>query len=447
MPEAADTRRRAYTVTLIVIVCFFLGKDLLVLRSIDQGRDRDYYRWFRIAQAAADGEPLANPRGAGAVGLEDDEGHVTYYKLPPAFAVYVAPLGELPYKVYVLLYYRLSFAAGVAAFLLAMRLLHGRWLPENPAALILPLAVFVVFAHDDLHCGSNNLIVLAFIVGGLYLASRGCSAAGGLSLGMAVSLKAFPLAVVIGAALMRRWKLAAWSLAAAAVWTLLVPGLVRGFGPTWRDNVNWAQRVVVPYAQGREHVQWSEKGASVSNQALWGTVTRLVRDVNAAGQFGAPDDAGLKVNVLRLSARGAAAVFAGLVVLAAAAMAWAAWRGAAPPSRLRDGVDLGLACIFVLLLSPVAWTYFFTILLLPLAVAGLLIARRPRRGPARLALAAYIATWPLMILSLWDGPRAVGVLTWVAILWFVVLLIVRRHLAAEPAEDNTPPVGTTTRSS
>ena len=38
-----------------------------------------------------------------------------------------------------------------------------------------------------------------------------------------------------------------------------------------------------------------------------------------------------------------------------------------------------------------------------------------------------------MILALFDLPRAYGALTWVAILWFVVLLVVRAHMTPADA--------------
>ena len=64
------------------------------------------------------------------------------------------------------------------------------------------------------------------------------------------------------------------------------------------------------------------------------------------------------------------AIFAGLVALAAAAIGFVCLRQRAPPTPLAWATDLAIASCFILVASPIAWTYFFSLLLAPLAVAA-----------------------------------------------------------------------------
>jgi hypothetical protein len=369
---------------------------------------RDYFRWHAIAQRVLEGKPVANPAGRLAVGLPDSQGEATYYKLPPAFATYIAPLGLMPYGLYVPVYYVLSVAAGAAAVAAVVRMLHGRVLPGNPWLLIVPVAGVLPFAMDDLHCGNNNLLVLAPLAWGLAWASRGARALGGLAVGLAVSLKAFPLAVLAVAGAQRRWSLVLWSLAGVVLWTLVVPAAIRGPQRAWDDNVAWFDRVPGPYVTAQDQVQWSVKGSTPSNQALWATAARLL-PADVAGPW---------------------ASRAVVAALLAAALAGAFWSAGATggASRLAHTCDAALASAFVLLASPIVWTYFYTLLLAPLA-AGAHVALQPAGPCRRMCRWALAVSVPLTILSLWPAARWLGSLTWLGVVWYAVMLVVRRRCA------------------
>jgi len=446
MNEPADPQPRrpgstAYRALLIAAVVIIVFKGAIVYRSIFvNDHHRDYYRWHRIARQGLEGGALAHPAGRGAIGVSDNVGENTFYKLPPAFAFYAMPLGALPYNVYVGVYYGLSVAAGAASLLLAMKCLHGVRAPTNPWLMILPLLLVAPYAWDDLHCGSNNLIVLVFLMAAAYWATRDRPSLGGLSLGMAVTLKTFPMAAVGALVLMRRWRLVAWALVGVVLWTLIVPGFFRGFDRTIAENRAWVDRVIAPYFEGAARVQWKSKGVSVSNQSLWGMVNRFTRPVNTLGKYA--EGGVLRVNFIELTAKQAAILFAGLLAAASAAMAWAAWAGRYPPDRRRRVValDCAIAMTFILLASPIAWTYFYTLLLLPAALAAHIAFAQRGRWPSKLSIAALAASVPICILALTKAARACGGLTWLALLWFAVLLILRRHAATalppEPAQDS-----------
>jgi len=442
-PSAAapsrDKAGTAYRIALVVLVAVFAVKGALVLRSTRRGKHRDYIRWHWVAVRALAGEPLADPPGT-VYETEGEEG-LKFYKLPPAFAVCIAPLGWLPYDAYVVVWYAGSVAAAAAAVLLTMKLLHGRCIPADPRALLLPVAGAAAFILDDVHNGTNNLHLLALLVLGFYLAWRKRPGLGGLSIGLAISWKAFPAAALPVLLLTRRWRLLMWSLVGTAVWTLTVPGAVRGYRRQWTETHAWYQRIIAPYAKGQKKRQWATQGLSKKNQSVHALTHRLLRKVDArsgaAEDYYKYTDAPFFVNLVSLPRGVVNAIFAGLVAVAAAAIGVVCLRGRAPPTRLVAATDLALASTFILIASPIAWTYFFALLLAPMSVgAYLLFAGGESPRLRRICAVACIAGVPLILGGLSTHARAVGSLTWLGILWFAVMLIVRGALreAAEPGE-------------
>ena len=154
---------KAYRIALVVLIVILAGKTVSVLLSVRRGSHRDYVRWYDAAVRVLEGEALAEAPGY-VIGTEGAEG-LRFYKLPPAFAVCIAPLGLLPYQVYVVVWCVGSVAAAAVALLLTMRLLYGRSLPEDPALLLVPLIGVFAFVMDDLHNGTNNLHLLALLGG------------------------------------------------------------------------------------------------------------------------------------------------------------------------------------------------------------------------------------------------------------------------------------------
>ncbi|MHC4718352.1 MAG: glycosyltransferase family 87 protein, partial [Planctomycetota bacterium] len=240
-----DVRKTVYRAMAVTVVAIALTKTALVQRSIGRGRHRDYFRWHRAGRMALAGEPLAHmPRDGKLIPTDEAAEPLKFYKLPPAFAVYVAPLALLPYRAYAAVWSLSSAAAAVLAVLLMTRMLHGRCLPANPMALALPAMGALPFVLDDMHCGTCNLHLLALVVLGAYWGWRGRSAAGGMAIGMAAACKAFPVAMLVALVVMRKWRLAAWGMIGTVVFTLAIPGALRGYGRQWDETVAWYRRIV-----------------------------------------------------------------------------------------------------------------------------------------------------------------------------------------------------------
>lgn len=470
---AAASNRKIYTLFLVVLAVAFLVKGALVLNSARRGKQRDYPRWHKIARCVLDDQPLADPLsrvtflqspttapaatqpqdapatepaptapaagqpdGAAGAGADDEPPAVhgdkglKFYKLPPAFAVYIAPFGLLSYWPYIVAWYLSSVLAYAVAVGLTMRLLHGRWLPADPRALIFPVLLTLPFAMDDVHNGTNNLHLLAMLVAGFYLASRKLNWAGGLAVGMAITWKAFPAAVLPVLLVTRRWRLLGWSLAATVLWTLVVPGLVRGYERQWQETGLWYQRIVGPYMRGARQRQWKTQGRSEKNQSTQALLHRLLRPVDAISGFPRGSehvsDAPLYVNLASLSRSAVNAAFVVVVLLLLVGAAAVGLPRRAPPTADAWAADASLACGFVLLASPIAWTYFFTLILVPAALAAK-AAHDPARSKRlrRLCVVAWVVSFPLMFSGLLDAARAVGALTLLAVLWYGVALACR----------------------
>ena len=113
-----------------------------------------------------------------STGVPDHLDKMNFFKLPPAYALAMAPLAKLPRELYAYIWFVMLVGSAVLCLLLALRMLYGRWLPADPWQMGLPALILLPFVWDDLHCGNNNLIVLAPLMGGAFLAARGWSTGG-----------------------------------------------------------------------------------------------------------------------------------------------------------------------------------------------------------------------------------------------------------------------------
>jgi hypothetical protein len=132
-------------------------------------------------------------------------------------------------------------------------------------------------------------------------------------------------------------------------------------------------------------------------------------------------------------------VLAAFGALGASFLAACGWRRPREPRR--QAVEYSLAIIVVLLVSALAWTYFFVMLLLPVAAALELLRRgeglsAASRWGLRLGVAAVVASVPL--LANWYA-RALGSVCWAALALYVGLALACRDLRRAEAEARGSP--------
>jgi hypothetical protein len=185
---------------------------------------------------------------------------------------------------------------------------------------------------------------------------------GGIYLAAAVLLKVFPVLLLAYFVWQRRWVFVASTLVAMAVGAFLLPAMVWG----WQRNLTylreWTSKVGAPSveseAERAENPLYSQLHSSYlpRNQSLKAVLARLTHQPNA------PYGAGV-----------------GAVMLVVTAVI--AWRQRADLNPL---LLLSAAVVWTLLISPVSWSHYFMLLLLPLTV---LLATQTL--PARIALIVF----------------------------------------------------------
>lgn len=184
-----------------------LGVVLLIGSGMSPGVKPDADAYWLAALRLRDGEPLYLPVAAYA-----DE--IDIYRYAPWFAYAWVPLTWLPQEVAYLVWRGILLAGAMAA---GVPLLRTR----TAAGFVLALLMVGLLASNNQAANVTPLIVGALAVA---LPTR----AGPVVLGLAGSLKIFPLLVVAGYVAERRWRDVAVTLGVAAILWLHV--LAFGFG-------------------------------------------------------------------------------------------------------------------------------------------------------------------------------------------------------------------------
>ncbi len=328
---------------LVLVTAAMIGKYL-------HQDTKDAPVWYDVGRRVLAGRPL--------VGL-------TSYRYPPTFAVLIAPLCALPFAGFFFVWYTANVALFFAALKQTARLTGGRaaW----PVAL-----VAAVYAVDNLFLGQTNLLVMVLLYGSFLYLLRGREWASGAPLGLSIAVKVFTLPVVFYLLYRRRWRAAASTVLSCLFFLLLFPAPVRGLRRNAREVREWGRRVVEPYLSQGKAGDWGQHALDFGNQSLQAVAHRwLTRvDANVAARRGAP----IYVNFVRLSeSQVNRVVLAAFALLALVFLAACGRR--APETKDREAAEYALVTIGLLLVSAIAWTYFFVMMLLPLAVAWRLVGR------------------------------------------------------------------------
>ena len=288
------------------------------------------------------------------------------FDYPPFAAVLVRPLALLSDSGALALWLWLSFACTVAgAVVVARTALPASW-PRTDIALLAALA-FAPATYNYWHGQMNPVIFLLLALAfRAWVQDRELSC--GVLLGLAAGIKLSPIVLVV-LLLRRRWWRGAAAMALTAVASVAVAVPLIGAA-----GVRSFFDAVLP-ALSRD-TGW------IYNQSLGGLISRATDH-----------------SVLRI---GATSSPLHLAVLAAgvAVLALAAWRvRAGRRDGAERGVEFGLGVVAMLLCASIAWYPHFTHLLIPIAAAAGLAARRGWRPERRLvrALAACLVVFGLLV--------------------------------------------------
>ncbi len=281
---------------------------------------------------------------------------------PPFDAVLFVPLTLLPYDVAALLWSVLSVLFYFFSGYVLLREL-GLALARHWLVLLIGLALCWYPFQVHIALGQWSILVTTCLILSWLLLRRQRSGLAGVLLGAAVLFKLFPGFLLFYLLLRRRWRAAGAMLLTVAAGALLTLVVV---GPD--DVIRFFQQVAPRNT--------AVSGPSAVNYALTGVFSCLFVD-------------GPEVRPLVVAPEIAAWLVAlgtlGLVI----AFAYRTWR--APATLRGEDTAYALACLTMLLVSPITWLHTFPLLALPL---GLLVQdwlRDPHRRPARSGL--FVLIW------------------------------------------------------
>lgn len=379
MPMTAD--RWARWVVGFVVFVLVIGVGVRAVRdstTADPKTHRgDFDQYVKAGEAVVSGSDIyeaKNPRGM-------------VYTALPIYAIAMVPFTFLNmfwssivwYVLCVLMFgYALRLSASLGREFCPECQLPDFWLQVLLALLVLPLALSALSRLNP------SILITYLVTLCVWLYMRERVWASGFCLAASIVVKIFPALLLVYFLFQRKFRLAAITALWLFVFVVLVPSAVFGVHGNRALLSRWFHDYVVPMnspADTRVHSEFWEcfKPYGAGNQSVQAVFERLM------------------VNTPTLAHRLSTAVNVVLVLITA----WAC-----RPRVLRpDGRALLQLCAIMplmLLVSPLSWSHYFILLLLPLSVA-LATSRRDTasfgRSCARLGLASYAAGLGLAMLS------------------------------------------------
>ncbi len=251
------------------------------------------------------------------------------------------------------------------------------WLP----ALFAPLAAILLPLQTNFEHQNMNALLLALLAGATWQLTLGSAALGGLFIGMATSLKAFPALAIVYLAARRYWTAAIAATASAFVLSVVMPAAIYGVAG-FSDLARTFWRL--------GNSGWPIRG---NNQSLIAALDRFTLGLSPASV----DPAGVRVGA---DAPLTIILFGAVAVLLVAALVVMLVR--TPRRTSSVPAELGAITVLAILLSPIAWDHYWT-LLFP---AFLILY--DSRDDRLLGRAGGYAFWIAAVLTTGLSPLTVG---------------------------------------
>ena len=302
------------------------------------------------------------------------------------------------------------FALGVWWSVEAWNAARGRlglseltWLPM----LFAPLAAILLPLQTNFEHQNMNALLLAFIAGSTVQLLIGSSIVAGIFIGVATALKAFPALLIVYLLVRRHWTAALAAIASAAALSIVLPLGVYGYAG-FMDLARTFWRL--------GNSGWPVRG---NNQSLVAAIDRLT-----TGPFGMGDASGVRVAA---EVPVAATIFAGVAVVLLLIQFVTLLR--TPRARRAVPVEIASVTVLAILLSPIAWDHYWTMMFPAFLIIYGSGDRRLLGGAAPwLFWVAAVLTSGLSPLTLgrsgFNLARALSVDTLAALVLFVGLIVV-----------------------
>jgi len=242
-------------------------------------------------------------------------------------------------------------------------LARGNERTTNPLLYLIPSLLVIVYVWSSYHLGQPNLVLLALMLGAFVaLRAKREVLAGGL-IAVAAAIKAFPVLAIIYLVYRGYWKAAVSLVATLLFLILILPAPFRGFERAWHDLEKWSAGML-KYSEVSVG-QRPMRSYTWKNNSLVGVGNRLLRHVDADAAS-APHQP-VYVNFADLKFP----IVNGIIFSSALALG-TLFIAAMPQRNMRtaesDAVEFALLLLLMLMITPLAFGYFYSWLMLPFAV-------------------------------------------------------------------------------
>jgi hypothetical protein len=338
------------------------------------------------------------------------------FMYPPTCALFLAGASLLGQAGLILLLVAINSAAWFCSVRLAAILAGGQSHIKNAWVYLIPSLLLIVYIWSSYHLGQPHLVLLALMLGAFVGLRTKREISAGALIAVAAAIKAFPGIAIIYLVYRHYWKAAASLIVTLAFLLLILPAPFRGFERAWRDLEKWSVGMLKYDATGV--AQRPMRSHSWKNQSLVGVANRLLRHIDSDPVPGSHTPIYVNFADLKFATVNAIvlAIALALGILFLAAMPQRATRTAES-----DAMEFALLVLIILMTSPLSFGYFFSWLMLPLAV----ITQRVIDGKGSALLWWSLPALALLALALFfpQGAQAYGNTFFASLLLFIGLAI------------------------
>jgi len=343
-------RRRGLLWAFVVTAIVFSALPLL--RYLRGHSIFDYELWYATGKHVLAGDEIYFFRA----GKYD-------FMYPPPCALFLAGASLLGQGGLIVLLVAINSVAWFYSAKLSAVLAAGNRGTANSWLYLIPSLVVIVYIWSSYHLGQPNLVLLALMLGVFVALGTKREIAAGSLIAVAAAIKAFPVLAIIYLVYRRYWN-AAISLVATLVFLILIlPAPFRGFERACHDLEKWSAGML-KYSEVTVG-QRPMRSYTWKNQSLIGVSNRLLRHVDADAAS-APHQP-VYVNFADLNFR-----VVNAIIISIALALGILFTGAMPQRGMRtaesDAIEFALLLLLMLMVTPLSFGYFYSWLMLPLAV-------------------------------------------------------------------------------
>jgi len=288
------------------------------------------------------------------------------FMYPPPCAIFLAGASLLGRAGLILLLVVINSAAWFISSQLAAKLAasqSGSCRIKDAWLYLVPSLLVIIYIWSSYHLGQCSLALLALMLGAFVVLRSKREIFAGALVATAAAIKAFPVMTIVYFIYRGHWKAVASVVVTLLFLLLVLPAPFRGFERTWHDLEKWNVGMLKYSPSGI--AQRPKRSQNWKNQSLVSVAHRLLRrvDADAASAPHTPK----YVNFTDLNFAAVNAVIIG-VALALGILFIAVMPQRQMRTAESDAIEFALLILMVLMLTPLAFGYLFSWLMLPFAV-------------------------------------------------------------------------------